>query len=190
MEIIDALIERLNLNELEKIKFFKDVADKIGIKAGQLGLGIIAFLSLFILFEYGTYWISFAVGFLYPAYMTFKTVESIEHDKDDKLWLCYWVVFSMMNVFDRFLNGILAIIPFYSFLKIAFIVWLFHPKFRGALVIYDKVIKKILKQYESQIDEKIAKLKDKLEEASPFIADAAKTLKKEVGDQVVKRTVS
>ncbi len=190
MEIVNALVDKMNLNELEKINIVKDIADKIGIKAGQLALAVIGFLSLFVVFEYGTYWITFAIGFLYPAYMTFKTVESIENVQDDKLWLCYWVVFSITNVLDRFLNTILAIIPFYSFLKIGFIVWLFHPRARGALVIYEKLIKKVLKQYESDIDEKLARLKDKLDEASPFLADAAKTIKKEVGDQVVKRTIS
>jgi Protein involved in membrane traffic len=190
MEIVNALIERLNLNELEKIKIVKDISDKIGIKAGQLGLGVIAFLSLFIVFEYGTYWITFAIGFLYPAYMTFKAVESIENLQEDKLWLCYWVVFSILNVLDRFFNALFAIIPFYSFLKIGFIIWLFHPRTRGAMIVYEKLIKRFFKQYEHEIDEKLAKLKDKLDEASPFLADAANSLKKEVGDQVVKRVVS
>jgi len=91
------------------------------------------------------------VGFLYPAYMSFKALET-SGSGDDKQWLTYWVVYSLFTVLDTFIGFTLSFIPFYYFIKLAFFVYLFHPQTLGASVIYDKVIQPVLKKYEGDID--------------------------------------
>lgn len=179
MEIIDSISNRMGLNELEKIKPLKDISDKIGVKAGHLGLGVVTVLALLVIFEYGATFISFSVGFLYPAYMSFKAVETKGNKDDDRLWLTYWVVFGFVHVFDDFLGRILSFLPLYNVLKIAFYIWLFHPKTKGALSFYNKVLKGLLSKYETDIDDGLQKLKDKVDEAKPLLERATKALKTE-----------
>mmetsp|Transcript_9900 Transcript_9900/g.8433 ORF Transcript_9900/g.8433 Transcript_9900/m.8433 type:complete len:105 (-) Transcript_9900:221-535(-) len=103
--------------------------------------------------------------------------------------MTYWVVFSVINTTDRFLNIILTFIPFFNFFKIVFYIWMFHPKTKGAYIVYNKIIRKFLKKYESEIDEKLNKIQETIEEATPILKDAATNLKKKGVDEVTKRTI-
>lgn len=190
MEYVDLICEKLNLDELERIKPLTQLSDKISVKVRYIAFTLITLVSLFIVFEYGMSWFAFGVGFLYPAYMTFKAMETEEDDREnDRLWMTYWIVFSVVNTFDRFLSFILTIIPFYNFLKIVFYVWMFHPKTKGAYIVYNKVIRKILKKYESDIDSKLNNISKTIDDAAPILKDAAENLKKKGTDEVVKRTI-
>jgi receptor expression-enhancing protein 5/6 len=186
MEVIDQICTKLNLNELEKIQPLKEVSAKIGVKPAHIGLGVIALLSLFALLEFGTRWVGFFVGFLYPAYKSFKAIETSTDKSDDKLWLTYWVVFGFLTVFDGLFMFLFSFIPFFGVLKIAFNVWLFHPKTKGALVIYEKVLRNLLKKYESRIDSSINKIGEKIEESKPLLNDVAAAVKKEGINQLIK----
>lgn len=59
------------------------------------------------------------VGFVYPAYMSFK---SMDGNGDDTQWLTYWVVFSAMSLTETVFSFVTALIPMYFWLKIAIIV--------------------------------------------------------------------
>ena len=48
----------------------------------HLALIIIIFLILLVFFEYGSEIISEVVGFMYPAYMSFKAIETEKKDDD------------------------------------------------------------------------------------------------------------
>ena len=74
----------------------------------------------------GQQYIVTLLGVAYPAFMSFRALESPEKE-DDKLWLTYWVCFGSFNIIDQFAGIILAFIPFYYFLKLGFLVYLFHP---------------------------------------------------------------
>ena len=91
------------------------------------------------------------IGVAYPAFMSFLALESDGLD-DDKMWLTYWVCFGCFNIIDQFAGIILSIIPFYYFLKLGFLVYLFHPSTEGALGVYRNVIRPRVMQYKAQID--------------------------------------
>ena len=80
------------------------------------------------------------IGVAYPAFMSFLALESDGMD-DDKMWLTYWVCFGFFQILDQFAGIILQIIPFYYFLKLGFLVYLFHPQTEGALSVYKNVIR-------------------------------------------------
>lgn len=179
MEFIDSICERTGLSELERIKPLQELAQKVGMKASHFGLSIIALISVLAIFRYGSTFISFSVGFLYPAYMSFKAIETRDNRQEDRLWLTYWVVFGLLYVADDFFGIVLSFLPLYNILKVCFYVWLFHPKTKGALTIYDKVVKGVFKRYEPTIDSGLEKLKEKVDEAKPLLADATQALRKE-----------
>ena len=80
--------------------------------------------------------------------MSFHALES-EGEDDDKQWLTYWVVFGLFTVTDQFGGLLLSFIPFYYVLKVAMLIWMFHPTSQGALVVYDSFILPFVKKYES-----------------------------------------
>jgi receptor expression-enhancing protein 5/6 len=118
-------------------------------------IGIIA-----VMLGIGTTYITCALGVAYPAFMSFLALESDGAD-DDKQWLTYWVIFGIFNVVDQWSGFILHFIPFYFFLKLAFLVFLFHPSTLGATKIYNAYILPYMEKYESQIkaaEQKLSKV--------------------------------
>mmetsp|Transcript_9701 Transcript_9701/g.31082 ORF Transcript_9701/g.31082 Transcript_9701/m.31082 type:complete len:182 (+) Transcript_9701:199-744(+) len=79
------------------------------------------------------------VGFVYPAYASFKAIES-EGKEDDTQWLTYWVVYAIFNIVETFADVILFWFPFYYSLKFGFLIWLFLPSIRGAQYLYNTII--------------------------------------------------
>ena len=99
----------------------------------------------------GQVYITTLIGVLYPAFMSFIALESSGTD-DDKMWLTYWVVYGTFQIIDEFGSIILGLIPFYFFLKLLFLVYLFHPSTCGARVVYDNYLSDIVKAYRGQIE--------------------------------------
>ena len=94
--------------------------------------------------------ISDLIGFVYPAYMSFKAIESTE-TVDDQQWLTYWVVFALFSILESVAGFLVEWIPFYFAIKILFFAWLFHPKFMGAAVVY-KNVKPIIQNYTKGVE--------------------------------------
>ena len=73
--------------------------------------------------------ISNFIGIVYPAFKSFEAIES-EDKNDEKQWLIYWVCFACFTVSDQVVGRLVLkkIVPFYFFIKIGFLVFLFHPR--------------------------------------------------------------
>lgn len=102
-----------------------------------------AFLGLVVAVIYGVggmKLISDLFGFVYPAYTSFKAIESSD-PTDDTQWLTYWVVFSLFSIVETAMSVLVTWIPFYYMIKLSFIAWLIHPKFMGAGLVYKQVVK-------------------------------------------------
>ncbi|GAX17830.1 hypothetical protein FisN_18Hh030 [Fistulifera solaris] len=85
------------------------------------------------------------LGFVYPAYMSFKSMDSGSHD--DTQWLTYWVVFSFLSIVENLLSVIVTAIPFYFWIKMGVIVWMYAPSTRGAEVLYQQGLRPLLAPY-------------------------------------------
>ena len=102
---------------------------------------------MFVVFGVGSSILTTLIGVAYPAFMSFVALESDGED-DDKQWLTYWVVFGLFSILDQFAGIILALIPFYYVLKVALLIWMFHPASQGAITLYNNFILPLFKQYE------------------------------------------
>ena len=105
--------------------------------------------------------ISSFIGFVYPAFMSFKALESKGED-DDKQWLTYLVIYSLFQSLEGVFSIITSIIPFYFVLKLAFHVFLFHPSTQGATTLYEKVLLPFIKPYEEKIDQTAYEITDEI----------------------------
>lgn len=149
MQKLDELSVKLGLDKLNSVKPVKKIANKTGLTVGQLGLGVLVVLSVFLVLEYGSCLISDGLGFIYPAYMSFKALESPDIN-DDKLWLTYWLIYASMAIYRVTLGAVFRIIPFYDLIRLFFYIYLFHPNTQGAVTIYDSLFKSLILIYEPE----------------------------------------
>ena len=128
----------------------QQVCTATGLKPQQvMQYGLVAGI-LFVMFGVGQSYITNIIGVAYPAFMSFIALES-EGTEDDKQWLTYWVCFGAFNIIDQFAGIILQFIPFYYFLKLGFLVYLFHPSTMGATTVYNNFILPNVQKYEGRV---------------------------------------
>ena len=68
------------------------------------------------------------IGIVYPLFKSIECLES-KDEGQDRLWLTYWVCFASFLLFDAIIGRLLLkkVVPFYFFVKIGFLVFLYHP---------------------------------------------------------------
>lgn len=124
--------------------YYEDKLRELEKKTGQpkvyFFLAIVAILSSIIYALGGMKLTTDLFAFVYPAYCSFMAIESAE-TIDDTQWLTYWVVFAFFSITENVMNFLVEYIPFYYMIKCAFFLWLYHPKFLGAGVVYKSIIK-------------------------------------------------
>ncbi len=127
----------------------EQISQKTGLPKAQVLRYSLVFLVLFVIFGIGQGIISNLIGVAYPVFMSFHALESKHSEDDDKQWLTYWVVYGLFALADQCAGFILHFIPFYYVLKVAVLIWLFHPSTQGATWVYNEYIQ----PYAGQIDE-------------------------------------
>merc|ERR1712017_1475 len=166
---------------LDKIEVMQTLQDKTGIKKLYIAAGLSLAVTIFILFGFGAGLLCNFVGFVYPAYASFKSLES-QNTNDDRLWLTYWVVYSCFCLIEGFLEYVLFWVPFYYPIKLAFLCYLFLPQTKGAVQLYEKFLRPALKPYVTLID-------GAANDAINKVQGAASTLSGQASAAVGKETV-
>ena len=133
------------------MKAVRKISDLTGLPYKQVLYGFMAMVFMFIMFGVGSSLLTNMLGVAYPAFRSFRALESDGAD-DDKQWLTYWVVFGTITIMDQFAGIILSFIPFYYVLKVSLLIWMFHPSTLGSTTLYDSFILPTIRQYQGTID--------------------------------------
>ena len=141
----------------------KIIVEKTGIQGKYIMIALGVSL-LFTIIGFLDKYITCLVGILLPTFFSIKAIESKE-EEDDKLWLTYWTIYAVFSFLDLFAGWILKIIPFYFIIKLIFLVWCFMPNTKGAIIIYDKVIKPFFLKNVNKFDKIVNKLMEKTKKA-------------------------
>ena len=149
---------------MEKVNdLMKTISTKTGVQEKYIRWALYGLIIIIFMCGLGGSVVARLVGYFYPAFESFKALESIG-TRDDRKWLTYWVVFSLLTVIeDNILDPIVGLVPFYFLIKMGFLIFLYAPLTNGAQIIYDKVVMPVFKQYEDQIDDVIEKVEDNLQ---------------------------
>lgn len=126
------------------------------------------------------------LGYVYPAYQTFKAVQTNEEEAHTQ-WLTFWIVNTYFTVFELFSDYLFStVIPFYYVAKVALLLWLVLPQFMGAHLIYSKVIAPYMLRYEEDIDIGVERLQEKSGQAIGDIGRASIRHLKNQSAEVIK----
>ncbi|XP_010916287.2 HVA22-like protein f [Elaeis guineensis] len=64
---------------------------------------------------------------------------------DDQQWLTYWVVYSLITLFELSCWKGLQWFPVWPYMKLVFCLWLVLPIFNGAAYIYENYVRRYVK---------------------------------------------
>jgi receptor expression-enhancing protein 5/6 len=150
--------------KLHEQNSFTNVLGKIEAKTGvdrfYLVAGVAGVLSLYLIFGHFAELVCNTIGFLYPAYISVKAIES--HNKDDDTqWLTYWVVFALFNVVEFASDTIVGWFPIYWVVKCAFMLYLYLPMTMGAHKLYHKFVRPFVLKHQQTIDQRLAGVANK-----------------------------
>jgi receptor expression-enhancing protein 5/6 len=157
MDKVNYYVDQID-RELKKVPYLNQLDEKTKVPKLKtyITLALAAVISVFIFFNIFGDLLSTLIAFIYPAYASFKAIESSDKN-DDTQWLTYWTVFGFLHLIECFSDQILGWISFYYFLKSIFTLWLSLPQFRGAELLYNKFVRVYLLKNQETIDNGINK---------------------------------
>ncbi|KAJ6804383.1 HVA22-like protein i [Iris pallida] len=104
--------------------------------------------------------LALVLGYAYPAYECFKTVELNKPEIEQlRFWCQYWILVAALTVFERVGDSFVSWIPMYGEAKLAFFVYLWYPKTRGTAYVYETFFQPYVAKHETEIDRNLLELR-------------------------------
>ncbi|XP_016495745.1 putative HVA22-like protein g [Nicotiana tabacum] len=102
------------------------------------------------------------LGYAYPAFECFKTVEKNKVEIEElRFWCQYWIIVAALRIFESFGDVFMSWLPMYGEAKLALFIYLWYPKIKGTAYIYETLLKPYVAKYEKDIDRSLLELRAK-----------------------------
>ncbi|XP_057964729.1 HVA22-like protein i [Malania oleifera] len=99
-------------------------------------------------------------GYAYPAYDCFKSVEKNKPKIEQLIFWCqYWILVAMLTVCERVGDAFISWLPMYSEAKVALLIYLWHPKTKGTIYVYNSFFRPFLAKHEKEIDRNLLEMR-------------------------------
>lgn len=94
--------------------------------------------------------------YAYPAYHTAAAIDrkSPLQDSQQQHWLSYWLAIATLKFLEAAVTAawLERRVPLYGVLRIAFAVWMFAPRFRGSLLVFERGLRPAFQQVALLVD--------------------------------------
>ncbi|KAK9062432.1 hypothetical protein SSX86_019618 [Deinandra increscens subsp. villosa] len=102
------------------------------------------------------------LGYAYPAFECFKTIENPGVGNAElRFWCQYWVIVAILTVFERVGDIFISWVPMYGELKLALIIYLWYPKTKGTGFVYDAMLRPFIVRHETDIETSLKQFRDR-----------------------------
>ncbi|CAN6463553.1 unnamed protein product [Victoria cruziana] len=100
------------------------------------------------------------LGYTYPAYECFKAVEKNKPEIEQlRFWCQYWIIVAFLTVFERIGDAFVSWLPMYGEAKLAFFIYLWCSKTKGAVYVYETFLQPYVARHETDIDRNLLELR-------------------------------
>jgi len=89
------------------------------------------------------------VSLVYPLYASIKAIET-KSPVDDQQWLTYWILYSLITLFELTFAKVIEWIPLWAYMKLIATCWLVIPYFSGAAYVYEHFVRPTFVSRENQ----------------------------------------
>ena len=72
----------------------------------------------------------------FPRPESRRTSQESDQQDDDIQWKSYWIMYALIHIVEKRFNIAISLLPLKKTLKSVLLIWLMHPKFRGAESVY------------------------------------------------------
>ncbi|EXB43468.1 hypothetical protein L484_006531 [Morus notabilis] len=80
------------------------------------------------------------VALVYPLYASIRAIET-KSRTDDQQWLTYWVLYSLITLFELTFAKLIEWFPIWPYAKLILTCWLVLPHFNGAAYVYKHFVR-------------------------------------------------
>lgn len=105
---------------------------------------------------------SSATTILLPAYLSYKALRTNDPAQTHP-WLIYFTILSLALLFESWTLFIIGWIPFYSWFRLIFLLYLVLPQTQGAKILYLNYLEPYIVHHEGQIDQFIGETHARLQ---------------------------
>jgi len=137
---------------LDSYQTLKVIAEAMGVSPAFVMSATAAAVLGFFLFGIGGSFVCTMVGALYPAFESYKALESSDLESL-RFWMTYWIVYASINSIECISYYIIVNLPFYYPLKLASLMWLASHSTGGSTYMYQWAIAPTFAAYRERIDD-------------------------------------
>ncbi|XP_062199894.1 putative HVA22-like protein g [Phragmites australis] len=135
--------------------------------------------------------LTLALGYAYPAYDCYKTLELNKPQMEQlRFWCKYWILLAFLTALERVTDCTVSWLPMYGEVKLALVVYLWHPRTTGARHVYDGYLRPFLATHEADIDRGLLELRARATDATASHLQTAVALGRTWFVEVVRRASS
>ncbi|VDN01139.1 unnamed protein product [Thelazia callipaeda] len=142
-------------------KVLEQIERKTKIKRSHLVLGFVGIHALYLIFGCFAELLCNLIGFIYPAYISIKAIETSQKN-DDTQWLTYWVIFALLSIVEFFSDAFVKYFPFYWLAKCIFLLYLYSPMTMGAQKIYSRFLQPFIQKHKTTIEKQLGLSAEKI----------------------------
>ena len=166
------------MKKYTKNTYLLKLSSQLKVNPEKILLFFISLLSLFVLFtKTGQCLVYLFITYLYPVYKSVLALESGKKE-DNQKWLTYWLILGFFYSFNGVINKLLSYLFFPKLIKAAFFLYLHCSLTNGYIIVYEMLIRKVLKLYETKIDKYLQLIDEELK-------TKGKKLKQTIANEII-----
>ncbi|KAL1813331.1 hypothetical protein ACET3Z_023396 [Daucus carota] len=100
------------------------------------------------------------LGYAYPAFQCFKTVEKNKVEIEElRFWCQYWIIVALLAVVERISDIFISWVPMYAEIKLAIFLYMWYPKTKGTGFVYETLLRPFVAKHETDIERSLQELR-------------------------------